>query len=331
MCATREIGKQWRIMQINIEGISRSKGEVLSKLLKDHCVDVVMIQETHTDSMESLQNRGKVPGYSIVMAENSNVHGIPTYVRNDILCSVNDVKSTSCNGIYTCTIRVGEMYMTNVYKSPVVQWPDSVLNIFPHPAIYAGDFNSHHQEWCYDDNDSNGELLVDWASRNSFQLVFDAKDEPSFYSQAHQRGYNPDLCFVSTEKEEFPLQVSRSVLCRFPNSQHRPIIYSIGLSIPVIKSIPKPRWNFRKAKWDEYEKNLDDTIRFISPTCENYEKFVKLMINTGKKSIPRGYRKDYIPCWNEESERLHEELQENESPDLAKELLQSLDEARRKR
>ena len=50
-----------------------------------------------------------------------------------------------------------------------------------------------------------------------------------------------------------------------------------------------------------------------------------------KKSIPRGYRKEFIPCWNKESDRLYAELQHTESQETAKELLKSLDEARKAR
>lgn len=45
--------------------------------------------------------------------------------------------------------------------------------------------------------------------------------------------------------------------------------------------------------------------------------------------MPRGYRKEYIPCWSEDSDRLYNEFIETESPEVAKELMQSLDDARR--
>ena len=70
-------------------------------------------------------------------------------------------------------------------------------------------------------------------------------------------------------------------------------------------------------------------IFFIPPACESYGRLVKLFIASAKRAIPRGYRKEYIPCWTEESERLYAEIQETEDPDTAKELLKSLDEARR--
>ena len=106
--------------------------------------------------------------------------------------------------------------------------------MFPHPSIYLGDLNSHHQEWCYEDNDDNGELLVEWASMNSLHLVFDANDRHIFFSGAHRRGYNPDLCFISCDDDGISLQSLRSVMPFFPNSQHRPIIYQFGLSVPLV-------------------------------------------------------------------------------------------------
>ena len=73
---------------------------------------------------------------------------------------------------------------------------------------------------------------------------------------------------------------------------------------------------------------MEDNIRFIEPVCENYDRFVKILIAIGKKTVPRGYRKEYIPCWTEESDRSYEQLLEDDSPATAKELLKSLDEAR---
>lgn len=166
-------------------------------------------------------------------------------------------------------------------------------------------------------------------------MVYDPKDKKSFHSRIWNTETNPDLCFVSADSEGFPLQIKRLIkreVCpSLPNSQHRPIIYEIGLSIPIITSVPRPRWNFRKADWAQYSSQLDAAIRFVSPTAGNYIRFTRLAINIAKKCIPRGYRKEYIPCWNEDSDRLYAEFQDNDDPETAKELLKSLDEARKQR
>ena len=76
------------------------------------------------------------------------------------------------------------MTIHNIYKPPATSWSTQALPILQHPSVYVGDFNSHHTQWKYRDNDDNGEALVDWAEENNMYLVFDAKDKDSFYSAA---------------------------------------------------------------------------------------------------------------------------------------------------
>lgn len=328
--AVRHLGPKLRICQINVEGMSRAKGEYLSKFLAEMNINVLLAQETHTESNEELSSRGRIDGFELIVAEHSRAHGIATYVQQG-MDDVNVVESATCNNVYSSVIRVGDFSITNVYKSPQATWSDPVLNIQPHPAIYAGDFNSHHTEWGYNTDDVNGEMVNSWSSFGELQLIYDPKDKKTFFSKIYHTETNPDLCFVSADSEGVPLQVSREVLHSFPNSQHRPVILEFGYSVPIIGSIPRPRWNFRKANWAQYSNLLDAAIRFIPPMPKNYNRFANLVISTAKKCIPRGYRKEYIPCWNEDSDRLYTEFQENEDPDTAKELLKSLDIARKER
>lgn len=55
-------------------------------------------------------------------------------------------------------------------------------------------------------------------------------------------------------------------------------------------------------------------------------------MNASKKaatvSIPRGYRQEYIPCWTAESDRLYDEFCRSGDPDVADDLLHSLDNSR---
>lgn len=328
--SVRNVEQPLRICQINVEGMSRAKGDYLVKLLTEENISVALIQESHTESSEDLASRGNISGFDMVVAEYSRAHGIATYVKQG-LANVNVIQSTSNDNAYSSIIRVGSLSVTNVYKAPQAQWPQSVLDVQPHPAIYAGDFNSHHCEWGYSSDDENGESVVSWASNSELCLVHDAKDRRTFHSKAHNTESNPDLCFVSADSEGIPLHVTRTVLPGFPNSQHRPVIFEVGMSIPIISSVPRPRWNFRKANWNDFSSMLDAAVRFIPPTPKNYDRFNNLIISIAKKSVPRGYRKKYIPCWNEDSDRLYAEFQGSENPEVAKELLKSLDEARKQR
>jgi len=72
-----------RIMQLNVEGLSKSKADVLSRILDDEKIDILAIQETHTLDQDQLMKRGSISGYSIAGATYHSKYGTATYVKND--------------------------------------------------------------------------------------------------------------------------------------------------------------------------------------------------------------------------------------------------------
>ena len=102
---TRNLGPCIKICQLNIEGISRSKCDVLQKVLRPNVAAI--IQETHAENEEQLDKRGKIPGYDLVGATYHHAYGVATYVRSNIenvhLCS-----TSSDNNIHEVTVQIGE-------------------------------------------------------------------------------------------------------------------------------------------------------------------------------------------------------------------------------
>lgn len=96
-----------------------------------------------------------------------------------------------------------------------------------------------------------------------------------------------------------------------------------------MKSALRPRWNFGKANWAAFTEKLDATLRFIEPNVKNYARFVKATIATAKRTIPRGYRKEYAPGWSAETEEAYQEFISTNDADAAQNLLASLDAARK--
>ena len=87
--------------------------------------------------------------------------------------------------------------IVNVYKPPPTRLRTLDLPVFPHPCLYAGDFNCRHADWGYDNNNPDGECLAGCASINCLALLYNAKDAASFYSGRWNTGTNPDLAFAS--------------------------------------------------------------------------------------------------------------------------------------
>ena len=325
---TRSIGPKLRICQLNIEGISRDKSEFLARIARNNEVDVIVLQETHTANDTQLNARGIVQGYSLVDSVNSPFHGSAIFVKNDIH-NFEKVCSEVKNGISVIVTKVCDIHIINIYKPPNVPWPENFTAHYQHPAVFIGDFNCHHQLWGYKDNNRDGISLVHWMELNNLHLVFDAKDRKTFNSARWRQGYTPDLCFTTTNNDFEPLPSSRMVLNDFPHSQHRPVLISIGIEISPIPTLAKPRWNFQKANWEEFKKKVDSNLRWVKPIPNNYHRFLGVLKGAAKTTIPRGYRKDYIPCWSTNIENLYNTYKENPTQDLANEILTALNKSRK--
>ena len=88
-------------------------------------------------------------------------------------------------------IRVGGYHIANIYKPPTEHWNNTNLPpVLPDPAVLVGDFNSHHQDWGYQEANLNGESLQEWALNNDYLLLHDAKQRGTFHSVRWQRDYS---------------------------------------------------------------------------------------------------------------------------------------------
>ena len=123
--------------------------------------------------------------------------------------------------------------------------------MFPHPCLYAGDFNCRHADWGYDDNSPDGKCLPGWASINCLALLHNAKDAASFYSGRWNTGTNPDLAFASVgPNSRLP---DRRVLEKFPRSQHRSSLITPPRFSMAVPSMPVKRWNLpMEGQWKHY-------------------------------------------------------------------------------
>uniref|UniRef100_H3AA21 Endonuclease/exonuclease/phosphatase domain-containing protein n=1 Tax=Latimeria chalumnae TaxID=7897 RepID=H3AA21_LATCH len=307
------------LYQLNVEGLSRAKSDVIAILLKDHNIDILALQETHVAEADS--PRLKIPGYILITSRSHPKHGMATYIRPELKNVAKPIPTTDDG--FTIGIRVGDLAIYNAYKLPNQPWPFPALPPSNHPAVYFGDFK-HHSQWGYPSNDEAGEQLAAWALVEDQYLLFNPKQKGTFHSAWWRKDYTPDLCFVSMDSRGSPLPASY-----FPHSQHRPVIIHIGLEVPIITSAPIQRWNLRRADWPAFTAAIKETIGHLSVTSENFECFIKLLKKIAKKNIPRGYRSSFTLGWSPESETLLREYETLGDPDVATAFLESLDSARR--
>ncbi|UYV75865.1 hypothetical protein LAZ67_13001600 [Cordylochernes scorpioides] len=317
--------KDLKILQLNVEGFTRAKGEIIEKMMREHKADVIALQETHTP--ENSKSAIRIPGYVIICSKPHPKFGLAIYITYKLREETKVLPETS----HSIGIQINDLSIYNVYKPPSQLWIPTSLPSPQHPAIVLGDFNSHHTLWGYSSTDNEGESLNDWMEINDMQLIFDAKKQGTFQSARWGKTYSPDLCFVTKDQCDNPIQIAHKILTKFPKSQHCPSIYEMGIQIPQIDSAPIPRWNLGKANWEAFTKYIEDNINLIPPTPKNYSRASNLIISCAKKFIPRGHRKIYIPCWSPESERLYQEYNLSGNTETAENLIRSLDDSRKHR
>ena len=223
------------ILQLNIEGLTASKMNVLHHLTMQSEALVILLQETHCTDAEKLV----LPNYQLAGSSLSRKHGLATFVHERLRYTLLGQSPPTSEIEWLCVDVDG-------YK--MIRFLD--LPVFPHPCFYAGDFNCRHADWGYDDNSPDGECLADWASINCLALLYNAKNAASFYSGRWNTGTNPDLAFASVGPNS-RLQ-DRRVLDKFPRLQHRPSLITPPRFAMAVPSMPVKRWNFRKAKWSHY-------------------------------------------------------------------------------
>ena len=321
------------ILQLNIEGLTASKMNVLHHLAMQSEALVILLQETHCTDTEKLV----LPHYQLAGSSLSRKHGLATFVHERLRYTLLDQSPPTSEIEWLC-VDVDGYKIVNVYKPPPTRLRTLDLPVFPHPCLYAGDFNCRHADWGYDDNSPDGECLAGWASINCLALLYNAKDAASFYFGRWNTGTNPDLAFASVgPNSRLP---DRRVLEKFPRSQHRPSLITPPRFAMAVPSMPVKRWNFRKANWSHYIALTNKFAKTLLPPDSldvdaAYQDFCNIIKKAAKKTIPRGYRNNYIPCWDAECESLYKTFlqspQGDDSSLAATTLLAKLDRKRRDR
>ena len=176
--------------------------------------------------------------------------------------------------------------IVNVYKPPLTRLRTLDLPVFPHPCLYAGNFNCRHGDWGYDNSTPDRECWAGWASINCLALLYNAKDAASFYSGRWNTGTNPDLAFASVGPSS--CLPDRRVIKNFLRSQHRPSLITPPRFAMAVPSMPVKRWNFRKAKWSHYIALKNKFAKILLPPDSldvdaAYQNFCNIIKKAAKK------------------------------------------------
>ena len=286
-----------KIISLNCEGLSAIKVEMLSTLQPD----ILCLQETHKDTTPPA-----IPGMTMIVHHPSPVHGSAIYAKNPT--TIDRSHDDTAHNVEVLRVETTQMTVISVYKPPPepFSWPQQTLpdtTQTSRPVVVLGDFNSHNTIWGYEQNNSDGEAVEEWASTNDLTLLHNQKDGSSFQSARWKRGYNPDLVFVSSR--HFTC-FEKTIGDPIPKSQHRPMYINARPVVRALESNSIPRFNFRKANWPNFTSELERKMETLEPSPNNYDAFQALTWKTAKQHIPRGFRKNHIPCLTDDNKELYD-------------------------
>ena len=77
------MGPSLRILQLNVEGLTFPKCEILTKILKDDNIDIAILQETHSEDDKEAATK-KIAGYNLMASVKAAKHGLTTYIRHGL-------------------------------------------------------------------------------------------------------------------------------------------------------------------------------------------------------------------------------------------------------
>ena len=162
-------------MQLNIKCLTASKMNVLYHLAVQYEALVIFLQKTHCTCGDRLT----IPGFALTVSSLSRKHGLATFVHDRLKWTLVDQSPATSETEWLC-VNVDGYRIVNVYKPPPKRLQASDLLMFPHPVLYAGDFNCPHFNWSYRTSRADEECLVAWASLNALLLFTAQRTWPPF-------------------------------------------------------------------------------------------------------------------------------------------------------
>ena len=127
------------VLKLNIEGLAASKINVLHHLAMQYQALIILLQKSHCTCADKLT----IPGFTLAGSSLSRKHCLATFAHDRLKWTLVGQSPAASETEWLC-VDVDGYRIVNVYKSPPTRLQASALPVFPHPVLYAGDFNCPH-------------------------------------------------------------------------------------------------------------------------------------------------------------------------------------------
>jgi exonuclease III len=117
------------ILQLNVEGLTQPKRDIINHLATVHNANIILLQETHQENVKKLV----IEGFTLTHFIPTKVLGIATYIKEGIKANLVD-SSIPTSDIQWNYIQTGEMQIINLYKPPPSEITNQSYQNFNIPA-----------------------------------------------------------------------------------------------------------------------------------------------------------------------------------------------------
>ena len=272
-----------KIIQWNCRGLKPNFNEV-SLLISEYNPSVFCFQETFLKPDDNISLRG-FNIYNYVHTDCLRPSGgASVFVKSSFPQRKIDLQTELQATAISVTLDK-EITICSVYIPPSFslnsQHLDSLLQQLPSPYIILGDFNGHNILWGGKNNDSRGELIENFLTKNDICIM---NDKSYTYLSTSAKSFSSiDLSFCHPS---LFLDYNWSVSKDQHNSDHFPIIIEQNT---FSTEDHNPKWKLNRANWD-----LFNTLCTGKLIPENFKEssdpisdFTSSLIEISKECIPQ--------------------------------------------
>lgn len=275
------------IVQWNARSIKPKQSEFECFLI-EHKVHIAIITETwlNSDININISNYNwyrkdrcdSYGGVGILAHKSIKVEVCPFNLTNTGIEAI-AISTLNCNFIS----KIVCIYCPSSICTTQSDW-DELFSHFSTKTLIAGDFNGHHKNWSYK-NDNRGFKIMDSSLEHGFIYMNDGSVTRTEYVDNFLQKSSPDITFASSD---IIINFDWTVLNENLGSDH--FIIKICTNYQDINHYIKRR-NYKKADWSLYSELIDHAIKRSS--CNNhldiqnrYNEFVGIINRSADNSIP---------------------------------------------
>ena len=158
-----------------------------------------------------------------------------------------------------------------------------MLDSFPSDCLVLGDFNAHSHLWGSKNDDKRGKVVEDILDSHQLILL-----NNSVHTRFDSHNQTSSLLDLSICHPSIYMDVDYEILSDRLGSDHHPILISANISNPPVPE-RRPKWNFRKAKWEDFQNQCiaEITPELFHDSDDKMALFSSTLLDIATDNIPK--------------------------------------------